>query len=86
MAILRRLGLDETGFRVGVDELRADVQAAISAGRIPDLPLRYLIPAIGALAFEVGAEMIASDPPDVEGATRFCTTLCLSGITGLGRN
>lgn len=84
VAALRTLGLDETGFRAGLKDLRADLLAASAASTIPDnLPLDYLVPAIGAIAFEIGAEMISKDPPDVEGATRFSAELFLSGLHGL---
>jgi NADP-dependent 3-hydroxy acid dehydrogenase YdfG len=37
------------------------------------------------MAFEVGAVMVAHDPPDIEGATRFLAELCLGGIERLAR-
>jgi hypothetical protein len=77
--------LDETGFTLGLAELRADLKNAISAGLVPNIPIEYAPAAIGAVAFEVGALMVASDPPDIEGATVFASELCLGAIERLSR-
>lgn len=77
---LRTLGIDETGFATSIAELRADLEAAIARGTLPPVDMRYVPAAVAAVAFEVGAEMARSDPPDVEGATDFCARLCLGGI------
>jgi AcrR family transcriptional regulator len=82
-ATLRTLGIDETGFATGLAELSADLQAQMNRGTLPQLPLQYVTPAVGAIAFEIGAVMAASDPPDVEGATKFCAELCLGGLERL---
>jgi len=82
---LRTLGIDETGFATSIAELRADLQAAIARGTLPPINLRYVPAAVAAIAFEVGAEMATSVPPDVEGATEFCARLCLGGIEQLMR-
>jgi len=85
VSTLRSLGLDETGFTLGLAELRADLQAAIAQGLVPEIPIHYIPAAIGALAFEVGALMVASNPPDIDGATEFAAALCLGGIERLQR-
>lgn len=82
---LRSLGMDETGFATGISELYADLDAAVKSGTMPEIPLRYVAPAVGAMAFEVGAEMTRTDPPDVEGATAFCSELCLGGLERIQR-
>jgi AcrR family transcriptional regulator len=82
---LRSLGIDETGFAAGIAELRADLEAAMARGTLPMLPLHYVTPAVAAIAFEIGAVMALSDPPDVEGATAFCAELCLGGLERLQR-
>jgi AcrR family transcriptional regulator len=82
---LRTLGIDETGFATSVAELRADLIAAIERGTLPAINMRYVPAAVAAIAFEVGAEMATSTPPDVEGATEFCARLCLGGIEQLKR-
>lgn len=85
VSTLRSLGMDETGFATSMDELRADLEAAIARGTLPAIPLAYVPAAVGAIAFEVGALMASSDPPDVEGATAFCAELFLGGIERLKR-
>jgi len=82
---LRSLGMDETGFAMGIAELRADLEAAVADGTLPPIPLNYVAPAVAAIAFEIGAAMALHDPPDVEGATAFCSELCLGGIERLQR-
>ncbi|HKP60573.1 MAG TPA: TetR/AcrR family transcriptional regulator [Polyangiales bacterium] len=85
VSTLRSLGLDETGFTLGLAELRSDLERAIASGLVPDISIQYVPAAIGAVAFEVGALMVASDPPDIEGATRFASELCLGAIERLSR-
>jgi AcrR family transcriptional regulator len=85
VSTLRSLGLDETGFTLGLSELRADLKTAMASGLVPNIPIEYAPAAIGAVAFEVGALMVASDPPDIEGATLFASELCLGAIERLSR-
>jgi AcrR family transcriptional regulator len=85
VSTLRSLGLDETGFTLGLSELRADLKTAMASGLVPNIPIEYAPAAIGAVAFEVGALMVASDPPDIEGATVFASELCLGAIERLSR-
>jgi AcrR family transcriptional regulator len=85
VSTLRSLGLDETGFTLGLSELRADLKTAIASGLVPDISIEYVPAAIGAVAFEVGALMAAKDPPDIEGATVFASELCLGAIDRLSR-
>jgi len=85
VSTLRTLGLHETGFTLGLAELRSDLQKAIASGLVPDLSITYVPAAIGAVAFEVGALMVASEPPDIDGATEFASELCLGAIERLSR-
>jgi len=85
IAVIRTLGIDETGFALGLEQMRADLEAAIASELVPDIPLDYALPAIGAIAFEVGAVMVASDPPDIQAATHFASELCLGGLQRIGR-
>jgi AcrR family transcriptional regulator len=84
-ATLRTLGLDETGFAIGLSDLHEDLKRAVRAGLLPPLPLTYMTRAVGALTFEIGAEMATRDPLDIEGATHFATELCLGGLERLTR-
>jgi AcrR family transcriptional regulator len=80
VATLRTLDMDETGFAEGLAELRQDLERAMAGGLIPDLPLDYLTRAIGAVAFELGAEMVLKNPPDVTGASEFAAHIFLGGL------
>jgi AcrR family transcriptional regulator len=84
-ATLRTLGMDETGFASALNELRVDLEQGIARGTFPSIPMQYVPAAVGAIAFEVGAQMAASEPPDVAGATAFAAELCLGGIERLKR-
>jgi AcrR family transcriptional regulator len=85
ISALRTLGIDATGFAAGVQELREDLERQMLAGRLPPLSMDYVPQILAAIAFEVGASMVKSDPPDVEGATRFAAELCLGGLERLAR-
>ncbi|MFW6087033.1 MAG: TetR/AcrR family transcriptional regulator [Myxococcota bacterium] len=77
---LRATGLDETGFGLGVDELRADLAEAIDRGYLPPLDVDYMTAAMTAVGVEVAFRMAERDPVDVDGATAFTTTLFLGAI------
>jgi AcrR family transcriptional regulator len=70
----------EPTFGVSVAELEEDLRAA---GYATTSEIGYLAAAMVGTAFEVGVKLIESDPPDVEGATRFVTDLFLGGIERL---
>ena len=70
----------EPAFGVSVAELEEDLR---DAGFAAGVDAGFLAAAMVGTAFEVGVRMIASDPPDVEGATRFVTELFLGGIERL---
>jgi len=80
-----RAMFDEPIFGAGVDELESDLRAAIDAGIVPEMDADYMAAAMVGAALEVGVAMVRREPPDVEGATRFATTLVLGGIERLGR-
>ncbi|MDB4987299.1 MAG: transcriptional regulator, TetR family [Myxococcaceae bacterium] len=85
-ATLRTLGVDETGFAAGLNDLHEDLKRAIRAGLMPALPLKYMTRVVGALTFEIGAEMAKHAPVDVEGATTFATDVCLGALERLTRS
>jgi AcrR family transcriptional regulator len=80
-----RAMFDEPIFGAGVDELAADLRAAIALGIVPELDAEYMAAAMVGAALEVGVTMVRREPPDVEGATRFATSALLGGIERLGR-
>jgi AcrR family transcriptional regulator len=80
VSTLRQLGIDATGFAAGVNELREDLERELARANLPRTGMEYVPQIIAAIAFEVGATMVQSDPPDVEGATRFAAEACLGGL------
>jgi AcrR family transcriptional regulator len=80
-----RAMFDEPIFGAGVDELAADLRTAIAAGIVPALDVEYMAAAMVGAALEVGVTMVKREPPDVEGATRFATSVLLGGIERLSR-
>jgi AcrR family transcriptional regulator len=80
-----RAMFDEPIFGAGVEELAADLRAAITIGIVPELDAEYMAAAMVGAALEVGVTMVKREPPDVEGATRFATTVLVGGIERLGR-
>lgn len=61
------------------EEVRDGVADAIARGMAPQVNPDFLAAACIGTAQEVGAAMLRSDPPDVEGATRFVTDFILGG-------
>lgn len=73
----------EPAFGVSVAELEEDLRTGVVAEALPDGVFGYMAAAMVGTAFEVGVRMIESDPPDVDGATRFATELFMGGIERL---
>lgn len=71
---------DEGLFEAGVREFFEDLGAWAREGLLPDTDLQYLATAGVAIGFQVATRMIERDPPDVDGAARFCARLFLGGV------
>jgi AcrR family transcriptional regulator len=69
----------------GIDELRADLQAAVARGDLPPLDADYMAAAMAGAGLEIGLTMARRDPVDVEGAAAFATDLFMGAIERLGR-
>jgi AcrR family transcriptional regulator len=78
IAMMSEDGLAEAGVR----ELMDDLREWANAGELPDVDFDYLATAMVGLGVHVATRLIDRDPPDPEGAARFCTTLVLSGLRG----
>ena len=74
---------DEGIFEAGVREFFEDLGAWVEEGLLPQVDLDYLAAAGVAIGFQVATRMIEREPPDVDGAARFCTLLFLRGIPGV---
>ena len=70
-------------FPTGMGELGEDLDNWTEDGDLPAIDLDYLSAAIAGSAMQVANKMLERDPPDVEGATQFMTSLVLSLIASL---
>lgn len=76
---------DDGLFEAGVREFFEDLGAWAEEGLLPPADLDYLASAGVAIGFQVAIRMIQRDPPDTEGAARFCAGLFLGGIPAVAR-
>ena len=72
---------DVPALGAGTDELEADLRAAVEAGVLAPHDARYMAAAMVGAGFELAVRMLESDPPDVEGAVNFATSLFAPGLT-----
>jgi len=70
-------------FEAGIDDLLEDLVDWAGEGRIENVDVGYLATAMAGAGFQVATRMIDRDPPDVDGAARFCTQLFMGGIPAL---
>src|SRR4051794_22430547 len=79
--------MPETGlFEMGIVELFEDLREWVEAGDLPQVDLDYLATATVAIGFQVATHLVDREPPDVEGATRFCTKIFMGGVRALGES
>jgi AcrR family transcriptional regulator len=64
----------------GTEELAEDLRTAIEAGHLPPVDVDYCAHAMIAVGLELGTRLAERTPPDVEGATRFASTLFLGAL------
>jgi AcrR family transcriptional regulator len=77
-----RVMFEQSEAPAGIDELAADLRAAIAAGLLPELDAELCAAAMVAVALELGQRLTERARPDVEGATGFATRLFLVGVVG----
>src|SRR4051812_1984349 len=70
-------------FEMGIVELFEDLSDWEEAGDLPVVDLDYLATATVAIGFQIATHLVDRDPPDVEGATRFCTRMFMGGVRAL---
>jgi AcrR family transcriptional regulator len=70
-------------FELGISELIEDLTAWAEAGDLPAADYEYLAVAAVGLGFQIATHLVEHDPPDVEGATRFCTRMFMGGVRAL---
>jgi AcrR family transcriptional regulator len=71
---------DTPALGAGTDELEDDLRAAIAMGVVPPHDPRYMAAAMVGAGFEIAVRMLEADPPDVEGAVNFATSLFVGGL------
>jgi AcrR family transcriptional regulator len=77
---------DREPFELGISELLEDLTAWAEAGDIPPGDFEYLAVAGVGMGFQIATHLVEGDPPDVEGATRFCTRMFMGGLRALGED
>jgi AcrR family transcriptional regulator len=71
---------DEPAIGAGMEELRADLDAAVASGLLPPHDTEYMAAAMVGAGIELALAMSARTPPDVEGATALATSLFVAGL------
>jgi AcrR family transcriptional regulator len=75
--------LDTPEVLASFDLLREEIEIAITRGLFPPLNANFLMAAIIGVSLEIGAQMLAQEPPDPDAATEFACALFLGGIQAL---
>ena len=75
-----RAQFDTPALGAGTEELEADLRRAVDAGLLAPHDARYMAAAMVGGGFEIAVRMLESDPPDVEGAVNFATSLFVGGL------
>jgi len=78
-----RVRMDTPEVIAGFEELREDIESAISKGLFPRIDADLLMAAIVGVAFEVAERMLQRAPHDPGAAADFATALFLGGIRAL---
>jgi AcrR family transcriptional regulator len=79
-----RTKFDEPAIGAGIEELRADLDAAVAAGAIPPHDADLMAAAMVGAGVEVGLRIVERDPPDVERAVAFVTNVFLGAFERIG--
>jgi len=78
-----RVRMDTPEVIAGFEELREDIEGAITKGLFPPIDPDFLMAAIVGVAFEVAERMLQREPRDPAAAANFATALFLGGIRTL---
>lgn len=77
---------DREPFELGISELIEDLTAWAADGDLPTAEYDYLATAGVGMGFQVATHLVDRDPPDVDGATRFCTKMFMGGVRALSED
>jgi AcrR family transcriptional regulator len=75
---------DEPALGAGIAELRADLDAGIAAGALPEHDTGLMAAAMVGAAVEVGLAMVAREPVDVESSAAFVTSVFVGAFLHMG--
>src|SRR3954454_23247585 len=64
---------DREPFELGINELFEDMTEWAEAGDMPPVDLEMFAVAVVGMGFQVATHLVEGDPPDIDGAARFCT-------------
>jgi AcrR family transcriptional regulator len=78
-----RVRMDTQEIIAGFQELREDIELAISKGLFPPVDADYLMAAFVGVAFEMAERMLRRDNADPAAAAEFATALFLGGVRAL---
>ena len=79
-----RAMFDEPALGAGIEESRADLETAVTQGRIPPHDADLMAVAMVGAGVEIGLHMVERDPPDVERAVAFVTDVFLGAFERIG--
>jgi AcrR family transcriptional regulator len=79
-----RTMFDEPALGAGIEELRADLEAAVATGRIPPHDADLMAAAMVGAGVEVGLRMVEREPLDVERAVALVTNVFLGAFERIG--
>jgi AcrR family transcriptional regulator len=74
---------DREPFELGTSELLEDMTEWAEAGDMPEVDLEMFAVAVVGMGFQVATHLVERDPPDIDGATRFCTRMFMGGLRAL---
>ena len=78
-----RIRMDTPEIIAGFEELRDDIETAISKGLFPPIDADFLMASIVGVAFEIAERMLARDDIDPAAAASFATALFMGGVRTL---
>ena len=73
-------------FELGISELVEDLTRWAADGDLPEAEYDYLAIATVGMGFQVATHLVERDPPDVDGAARFCTRMFMGGVRALSED
>ena len=78
-----RVVFDEPALGAGTEELRADLEAGVTAGILPQHDTALMAAAMIGAGIEVGVEMLGREPYDVDAAAQFVTGVFIAALERL---